>query len=90
MHSYWFDFDLVAELARMKPDWTFELVGPVDPRAEAGAERVSELPNVHLTGERPSSEIAAYVQAFDVEIIPWRIDRMVEAVSPLRWLGSLP
>lgn len=84
MHSYWFDFDLLADLARLRPSWTFALVGPVDPRAESASEAVADLPNVHLLGERPSDVIASYVQAFDVGIIPWRIDRMVEAVSPLK------
>jgi len=82
--SYWFDFALIDALARRRPDWVFVLVGPVLPAGEDGAQGIATLPNVHLLGEKPSDEIAAYVQRFDVGLIPFRIDTMTVAVSPLK------
>ena len=67
--SYWFDFDLFSGVARSRPEWSFCLVGPVDPRVKAEAERLGSLRNVVLLGERPSNQIPAYVQAFDVGTI---------------------
>ena len=83
--SYWFDVELVTETARRRPEWTFVLVGPlVEPYDHEALERLSRLPNVHLLGERPSDEIPAYVRCFDVGLVPFRLDRMTEAVSPLK------
>jgi len=82
--SYWFDFDLVHDLALMRPGWRFVLVGPVLPAARGEVIRIAALDNVHLLGEKPSDNIPAYVQRFDVGLIPFRIDTMTEAVSPLK------
>ncbi len=87
--SYWFDFDLVHDVARMRPEWEFVLVGPVLPAARDDAERISALTNVHLLGEKPSDDIPAYVQRFDVGLIPFRIDTMTVAVSPLKMFEYL-
>ena len=82
--SYWFDFDLLEAVARLRPAWTFVLVGPVLEPAQEVAARLAELDNVRFVGERSSDEIPAYVQRFDVGLIPFRLDTMTEAVSPLK------
>ncbi len=87
--SYWFDFALVEAVARSRPSWSFVLVGPVLEPAARHAARLSELENVTVLGERPSDEIPAYVQRFDVGLIPFRLDTMTEAVSPLKMYESL-
>ncbi len=87
--SYWFDFDLIYDVARMRPGWDFVLVGPVLPGAEDEADRVAALENVHLVGAKSSDDIPAYVQCFDVGLIPFRIDTMTLAVSPLKMFEYL-
>jgi len=82
--SYWFDFDLIGAVAQRRPEWSLVLVGPLLPPAEEDATEIAMLPNVHLLGEKPSDDIAAYVQRFDVGLIPFRIDTMTVAVSPLK------
>ncbi len=84
MISHWFDFDLLAEVAGMRPGWQFVLVGPVDPRADDGVRRLEALPNVSMIGERPSSVIPAYVQAFDVGVVWFQVNEMTEGVTPLK------
>ncbi len=80
----WFDFALFDSVARSAPDLQFVLVGPVDPESADDAARVGRLPNVHLLGERPSTEMPAYVQAFDVGAIWFRVDHMTRGVTPLK------
>ena len=80
----WFDFDLYAETARLLPDSRFVLIGPVDPRASAEAERLGTIPNVTFVEARPSDVIPRYVQRFDVGTVPFVVDGMTRGVSPLK------
>jgi glycosyltransferase involved in cell wall biosynthesis len=80
----WIDFDLVATVATLRPGLTFVLVGPVDPLVEHEAARLKELPNVTLLAAQPSSTIAAYVRTFNVGILPFVVNHMTRAVTPLK------
>lgn len=82
--SYWLDFELVEEVVRLRPDYRFLFVGPVDPRVEQQAERLAALPNVELLGERPPDAIPGYVQVFDAGAVWFRSDHLTEAVTPLK------
>lgn len=82
--SYWFDFQLLAEVAKGLPDWRFCLVGPVDPRAEDEARQLDGIDNIFLLGERPSDVVPGYIQAFDVGTVWFRINELTRAVSPLK------
>jgi len=76
----WVDLELIAELARRRPAWSFVLIGQqlVDTGALAG------LNNVHLLGRKPHAELPAYCKGFDVGLIPYRaIDRMA-FVNPIK------
>lgn len=74
------DLDLVAEAARVRPDWSFVMVGRwvTDLRAIRG------LPNVHLLGQRPYESLPAYCRGFDVGLIPFRINNLTLRANPLK------
>jgi glycosyltransferase involved in cell wall biosynthesis len=80
----WFDFELMRNVVVELPDHRFIFVGPVDPLVADEANELFALPNVAYVPERPSDDIAAYVQCFDVGIIPFRVNRMTQGVSPLK------
>ncbi len=61
----WFDFDLVREVAALRPEWTIALVGP-------GGSRERLPGNVVRLGRRPYETFPRYVAACDVAVIPWR------------------
>jgi len=84
MISHWFDFDLLEGVARRRPNWRFVLVGPHDPRTEPSVEGLRGLPNVELLGERPSDDMPAYVQAFDVGAVWFAVTDLTAAVTPLK------
>lgn len=84
MISTWFDFDLFEGVMDARPEWRFVLVGPVDPKVATTVERLSARRNLTLIPERPSSEIPAYVQGFDIGVIWFVVDRMTEGVTPLK------
>ncbi|MBN8481980.1 MAG: glycosyltransferase [Xanthomonadales bacterium] len=76
----WIDFELVAWLARQRPQWSFLLVGHV--AAEPG--ELARLPNVHLTGAQPYASLPSWAKAFDAAIIPYRLNRQVANANPLK------
>jgi glycosyltransferase involved in cell wall biosynthesis len=80
----WFDFDLLRDAAQRLPDFQFVIVGPVDPDAEDRMADLNRLSNVHRLGAVPSDEIPEYVAAFDVGIVPFVVDDLTRAVSPLK------
>jgi glycosyltransferase involved in cell wall biosynthesis len=80
----WFDFELFTAVADLRPNLTFVLVGPIDPETEDRADELSKLPNVTLLPAQSSEKIADYVRGFSVGVLPFVIDEMTEAVTPLK------
>lgn len=91
MVSHWFDFDLVAAVADLRPDWSLVMVGPTDPRVEERMAALTARPNVVALGERPSVDIPGYVAAFDVGVLWFQVSDLTLAVSPLKmyeWMAA--
>lgn len=76
----WIDVELIAWLARARPQWTFLLVG----YAAIKLPELSALPNVVLAGAQPYASLPAWAKAFDAAIIPYRRNRQVENANPLK------
>jgi glycosyltransferase involved in cell wall biosynthesis len=74
----WVDLDLVAAVARMMPEASFNLIGA------AGTRRLPAAGNVVALGPRPQREVPAYLAAADVAIVPFVTSRLSAAVSPLK------
>jgi len=74
------DLELIAEAARMKPSWSFVLVGGsvTDLRAVTG------LANVHLLGQRSYDSLPGYCRVFDVGVIPFRVNALTVRANPLK------
>jgi len=80
----WFDFDLFAGVTQALPSLQFVVVGPVDPGVQAEFDAIAGLPNVISFDAVHSDEIADYVAVFDVGVIPFVVDTLTAAVSPLK------
>ncbi len=76
----WFDMGLLADLAELRPSWSFEIVGGLE---GVGLE-VPRLPNLVFRGERPHREMPEYHARFDVEIIPFRLSALTHATDPVK------
>lgn len=76
----WVDLDLVAELARRRPEWHFVMVG--DSTIDLAGYR--SLSNLHFLGRKPYQELPAYCRAFDVGLIPFKINALTLAVNPIK------
>jgi glycosyltransferase involved in cell wall biosynthesis len=76
----WIDVPLLEWLARQRPGWTFLLVG----HAHVPLAGLRKLPNVHLAGAQPYPDLPRWAKAFDVAIIPYRLNRQVANANPLK------
>lgn len=84
----WVDFDLLRDVALKRPDWSIVLIGPQFKGRSMGDPRqlrqISELPNVHLLGPRPYAELPAYLEAFDVATIPFKLNGLTRDTNPIK------
>ena len=76
----WVDLDLLAAVARARPEWHLVLIG--DSAVELAPYR--SLPNMHFLGRRPYEQLPAYCKAFDVGLIPFKLNDLTRAVNPIK------
>jgi glycosyltransferase involved in cell wall biosynthesis len=79
------DVDLLVDLARLRPEWSFPLVGPVgagDPRTDVSALR--GLPNVHLLGPRAYHDLPAVLRGVDAALIPYARNDLTASIFPMK------
>ena len=79
----WFDFALLAEVARGNPGWDFRLYGEALDGAweRSGA---AELENVRFFGARANAEVPRLLASANVAIIPFRVSPETAFVSPIK------
>lgn len=76
----WTDIELLHWLATERPAWHFLLVG----HASVDVDALRACPNVSLVGAQPYESLPAWAKAFDVAIIPYRLNQQVRNANPLK------
>ncbi len=71
----------MTQVARLRPQYTFVLIGQVH---LADISQLKALPNTRLLGEKPYGELPAYLRHFDVCTLPFRMNRLTQAVDPVK------
>ena len=79
--AQWFDIDLLAHVARARPQITFVLLGGA---FDVDLSPVKALPNVRLLGQQPYETMPQYLYHFDACLIPFKINRVTEATDPVK------
>ncbi len=77
----WVDLDLLTQVARRRPEWSFVLIGRLDTDLPPGA---AELRNLHFLGRLPYAQLPGCCRAFDVGLIPFKINRLTLNVNPIK------
>jgi len=76
-----FDIDLVRDVAALRPDWHFVLLGPVvkiDPRA------LPQGPNLHYLGSKNYLDLPSYLSGWDVAVLPFARNESTRFISPTK------
>ena len=76
----WTDVGLIEWLAQQRPQWSFLLVG----HASVDVSALQRLRNVTLVGPQPYETLPGWAKAFDVAIIPYRMNQQVRNANPLK------
>ena len=77
----WFDYDLLDKSAEALPQCEFVLLGP---DYDGSIRRLPSRPNVHYLGLKPYAELPGYLQYFDVATIPFVVNTITRATSPVK------
>lgn len=78
----WFDFSLIQHLARSRPHYNIVLIGP-DYDGSMENYDLGEA-NIHIFDPIPYDDLPSYGVWFDVAIIPFLINDITVATSPLK------
>jgi glycosyltransferase involved in cell wall biosynthesis len=78
--DFWIDVTLLARVARLRPDYSFVLIGD----CKSDVSRLRQLPNVYLPGRRRHEDLPAYCAAFRAGLLPFVRTPMTRNVNPIK------
>jgi len=76
----WIDMDMLHYAATHRKDWSFVFLGGIF----TDVSKIEKLPNVHLFGNKPYEDMPNYLRSFDVCLIPFKKNKITEAVDPVK------
>lgn len=82
-----FDEETLYALARRWPERSFVLVGPEMPGVDLS--RLRSCSNVYLTGTKTIEQLPHYLKAFDVALIPYKVNALTNSIFPLKLMEYL-
>jgi polysaccharide pyruvyl transferase CsaB len=74
----WFDWELLLQVAEAHPDAAVVVIG------DYHGQSPRTLPNLHFLGLKRQTDLPAYLAHVDVALMPWFINDVTRATSPLK------
>ncbi len=75
------DIELLGEMADLRPDWQFVMIGPVVKIADEDLPRRS---NIHYLGGKDYLDLPKYLAGWDVAMMPFAINDSTRFISPTK------
>jgi UDP-galactopyranose mutase len=76
-----FDIDLLRQIADLRPDWQFVMVGPV---VKIAPEDLPRAANIHYVGGKTYDQLPAYLSGWDVALMPFAMNESTQFISPTK------
>ncbi|HST68361.1 MAG TPA: glycosyltransferase [Solirubrobacterales bacterium] len=79
------DVQLLAEVAKLRPEWSIVLVGPRgagDPTGDLSP--LDQAPNIHQIGPRQANDLPEVLRGADIGLIPYAINDLTRSVFPMK------
>ncbi len=76
-----FDIDLLRQVADLRPDWSFVIVGPV---VKIGEDELPRAANIHYLGGKTYEQLPAYLSGWDVALMPFAMNESTQFISPTK------
>lgn len=80
--EWWFDADLVSEVAERLPNWDILLIGFNN--LDAAQRKVLNRPNIRFFECQPYEALPGFFAGFDVAMIPFKLTELIQAVNPIK------
>jgi glycosyltransferase involved in cell wall biosynthesis len=80
------DYNMVGEMARARPNWSFAMLGPV---VKVDPNLLPHFPNLYWLGGRDYSVLPNYCRAFDICMMPFAMNASTEYINPTKALEYL-
>ncbi len=75
------DLALLNEVAGIKADWQFIMIGPV---VKIGEHDLPRRPNIHYLGGKNYQELPQYLAGWDVALMPFALNDSTKYISPTK------
>ena len=76
-----FDIDLIKEMANERPEWQFNLIGPV---VKIDAATLPKNSNIKYLGPKSYQELPEQMASWDIALIPFMINESTRFISPTK------
>lgn len=76
-----FDFQLVEQMASMRPEWHIVLIGPI---VKVDVASVPRATNIHYLGMKDYAMLPMYLANWDIAIMPFAINDSTRYISPTK------
>ncbi|WP_392346899.1 glycosyltransferase [Parasynechococcus sp.] len=88
--SYKVNFDLLRDLAVLRPQWSIVLIGAIgegDPQTDIRL--LADLSNVYYLGPKAYSDLLSYMVCCDIGLLPCRLNQYTSNMFPMKFLEYL-
>lgn len=75
------DREILRDVAALRPEWHFVLIGPV---VKIREEDLPRADNIHYLGQKGYKELPRYLGGWDVAMLPFARNRSTEFISPTK------
>src|SRR3954469_20037392 len=75
------NWELLAAVARLRPDWHLVIVGPIvkiDPAS------LPQAANIHYLGGKPYGDLPVYIANWDIAVMPFARNAATRFISPTK------
>lgn len=77
------DLDMINEVALLKPDVSFVMLGPL---AKISDEDLPRQQNIHYLGMKDYAQLPAYLKGFSIAMMPFALNDATKYISPTKTL----
>ena len=77
------DYAMVGEMAKLRPAWSFAMVGPV---VKVDPKLLPHAPNLFWLGSRDYQQLPNYCRAFDVNMMAFAMNAATQFINPTKGL----
>jgi hypothetical protein len=82
--GYHIDIPLLQLIAENFSECSLVLIGPDQLPEGPDKQKLQAMPNVHFLGQKKMTELPAYLQVFDVALMPWLLTGHMKYAYPLK------